>query len=144
MTSGPAQSPVGRLLRLGGLVGRVGASLAVEQIVSLVRSGPSKKVHQMENLVRNADRIVHALGELKGAAMKVGQMLSLQDSLLPPEVAEILRTLQKEAPPIPFETVTAQLDRELPRWRKTFARLEPRAVAAGRERVEARRRAAAP
>ena len=130
MTSGPAQSPVGRLLRLGGLVGRVGASLAVEQIVSLVRSGPSKKVHQMENLVRNADRIVHALGELKGAAMKVGQMLSLQDSLLPPEVAEILRTLQKEAPPIPFETVTAQLDRELPRWRKTFARLEPRAVAA--------------
>jgi predicted unusual protein kinase regulating ubiquinone biosynthesis (AarF/ABC1/UbiB family) len=108
----------------------VGASLAVEQLVSLVRSGPSKKAHQMGNLVRNADRIVHALGELKGAAMKVGQMLSLQDRLLPPEVAEVLRTLQRQAPPIPFETVTAQLDRELPGWKKTFATLEPRAVAA--------------
>ena len=130
MTKGPASSPVGRLLRLGGLVGRVGASLAVEQVLSLIRSGPSKQVHQLENLVRNADRIVHALGKLKGAAMKVGQMLSLQDSLLPPEVAEVLRTLQRQAPPIPFPTVTRQLDKELPGWKKTIARLEPEAVAA--------------
>ena len=99
-----ASSPVGRLLRLGGLVGRVGASVAVEQLVSLVRSGPSRRAHELGNLVRNADRIVHLLGELKGGAMKVGQMMSLQDSLLPPEVAEVLRTLQKEAPPVPFET----------------------------------------
>ena len=130
MTKGPASSPVGRLLRLGGLVGRVGASLAVEQVLSLIRSGPSKQVHQLENLVRNADRIVHALGKLKGAAMKVGQMLSLQDSLLPPEVAEVLRKLQRQAPPIPFPTVTRQLDKELPDWKKTIARLEPEAVAA--------------
>ena len=125
-----ASSPLGRLLRLGGLVGRVGASLAVEQLVSLVRSGPSRRVHEMGNLVRNADRIVHLLGELKGGAMKVGQMMSLQDGLLPPEVAEVLRTLQKEAPPVPFETVTRQLDAELPRWRRTIADLSPRAVAA--------------
>ncbi len=111
-------------------MGRVGASLAVEQLLSLVRSGPSREKHQLGNLVRNADRIVHALGELKGAAMKVGQMLSLQDSLLPPEVAEVLRTLQRQAPPIPFEAVTRQLDRELPGWKKTFRSLEPQAVAA--------------
>jgi predicted unusual protein kinase regulating ubiquinone biosynthesis (AarF/ABC1/UbiB family) len=130
LTSGPASSPVGRLLRLGSLVGRVGASLAVEQLFSLIRSGPSRQAHQLGNLVRNADRIVHALGKLKGAAMKVGQMLSLQDSLLPPEVAEVLHTLQRQAPPIPFETVKRQLDKELPEWKRTFARLEPEAVAA--------------
>ena len=130
MTKGPASSPVGRLLRLGGLVGRVGTSLAVEQVLSLIRSGPSRQAHQLGNLVRNADRIVHALGKLKGAAMKVGQMLSLQDSLLPPEVTEVLRTLQRQAPPIPFEAVTRQMDKELPGWRKTFAKLEPEAVAA--------------
>jgi predicted unusual protein kinase regulating ubiquinone biosynthesis (AarF/ABC1/UbiB family) len=130
LTSGPASSPVGRLLKLGGLVGRVGASLAVEQLLSLARSGPSRQAHQLENLVRNADRIVHALGQLKGGAMKVGQMLSLQDGLLPPEVAEVLRTLQKEAPPIPFETVTGQLDEQLPGWKRTFRSLEPEAVAA--------------
>jgi predicted unusual protein kinase regulating ubiquinone biosynthesis (AarF/ABC1/UbiB family) len=57
-------------------------------------------------------------------------MLSLQDSLLPPEVAEVLRTLQQQAPPIPFETVKSQLSSELPNWKKVIARLEPQAIAA--------------
>jgi predicted unusual protein kinase regulating ubiquinone biosynthesis (AarF/ABC1/UbiB family) len=97
--SGPASSPLERLLRLGSLVGRVGASVAVEQLISLVRSGPSRKLHQVANLVLNAERIVRELGQLKGAAMKVGQMLSLQDALLPPEVTAVLRSLQQQAPP---------------------------------------------
>jgi predicted unusual protein kinase regulating ubiquinone biosynthesis (AarF/ABC1/UbiB family) len=128
--SGPSRSPIARLLRLGSLVGRVGASVAVEQIVSLVRSGPSRKLHQIANLARNAERIARELGQMKGAAMKVGQMLSLQDALLPPEVTYILRTLQQQAPPIPFELVKRQLDAELPGWRKTIKRLEHEAIAA--------------
>ncbi len=128
--SGPSQSPIGRLLRLGSLVGRVGASVAVEQLISLVRSGPSRKLHQVANLVRNAERIVRELGELKGAAMKVGQMLSLQDAFLPPEVTGVLRALQQQAPPIPFDLVKRQLNAELPGWRKTIKRLEPEAIAA--------------
>jgi predicted unusual protein kinase regulating ubiquinone biosynthesis (AarF/ABC1/UbiB family) len=130
MTDGPARSPFGRLVRLGSLAGRVGASFAVEQLLSLVRSGPSRQVHQLSNLVRNAERVVRALGELKGAAMKVGQMLSLQDALLPPEVAGILRALQRQAPPIPFDAVTRQLDEELPKWRETIQHLAPEAIAA--------------
>ncbi len=126
----PASSPVRRLLRLGGLAGRVGASLASEQILSLGRSGASRDAHRLDTLVRNAGRIARALGELKGAAMKVGQMLSLQDSLLPPEVAEVLRTLQKQSPPMPFEVVQDELDVELPAWRDLFVRLEPEAFAA--------------
>lgn len=127
---GPTSSPIGRLLRLGSLVGRIGASVAVEQLFSLVRSGPSRKLHQIANLVRNAERIVHDLGELKGAAMKVGQMLSLQDTLLPPEVTAVLRSLQQQAPPIPFDAMKRQLDAELPGWRKTIKGLEPAAIAA--------------
>src|SRR5450756_82627 len=133
--SGPARSPLERLLRLGSLVGRVGASVAVEQLLSLVRSGPSRQLHQVANLVLNAERIVHDLGELKGAAMKVGQMLSLQDSLLPPEVTCLLRALQQQAPPIPFDAVKRHLDAELPGWRKTIKRLEPAAIAAGSSRL---------
>ncbi len=128
--NGPARSPIERLLRLGSLVGRVGASVAVEQLLSLVLSGPSRQTHQLANLVRNAERIVDDLGELKGAAMKVGQILSLQDAMLPPEVAGVLRTLQRQAPPIPFDVVQRQLDAELPDWRKTIKQLEPAAIAA--------------
>jgi predicted unusual protein kinase regulating ubiquinone biosynthesis (AarF/ABC1/UbiB family) len=126
----PASSPVRRLLRLGSLAGRVGASLAGEQILALARSGPSRASHRLDTLVRNAGRIARALGELKGAAMKVGQMLSLQDSILPPEVAEVLRSLQKQSPPMPFEVVEDELDVELPAWRDLFVRIEPEAFAA--------------
>ncbi len=98
-------SAVRRFLKLGGLAGRVGASVATSQALDLVRSGPTKKARQTENLVKNALRIVETLGELKGAAMKVGQMMSLHEGLLPPEVAEVLRSLQKEAPRVPAEVM---------------------------------------
>lgn len=130
LKNGPASSPLARMLRLGSLVGRVGASVAVEQLFSLVLSGPSRQAHQVANLVVNAERIVRELGQLKGAAMKVGQMLSLQDSLLPPEVTGILSALQRQAPPIPFSVVQRQLDAELPGWRGVIERLEPAAIAA--------------
>jgi len=98
-------SAVRRFLKLGGLAGRVGASVVTNQALDLVRSGPTKKARQTENLVINALRIVETLGELKGAAMKIGQMLSLHEGMLPPEVAEVLRSLQKEAPRVPAEVM---------------------------------------
>jgi predicted unusual protein kinase regulating ubiquinone biosynthesis (AarF/ABC1/UbiB family) len=94
-----------RFLKLGGLAGRVGASVAGDQVLNLVRSAPAKHIRQTENLVRNATRIVETLGEMKGAAMKVGQMLSLHEGLLPPEVAAVLTALQKEAPRVPPEVM---------------------------------------
>ena len=105
--SGPARSPIERRLWLGSLVGRVGASVAVEQLLSLVRSGPSRQLHQVANLVLNAERIVHDLGELKGAAMKLGQMLSLQDTLLPPEVTRTSRTSPSTPTAASSSTTTA-------------------------------------
>jgi len=50
------KSPLARLLRLGSLVGRVGASVTIEQLFSLVCSGPSRQLHQVANLVLNAER----------------------------------------------------------------------------------------
>jgi len=85
-----------RFVKLGGLAGRVGASVLANQVLEVARAGPAKQIRKTENLVRNATRIVETLGEMKGAAMKVGQMLSLHDGMLPPEVAEVLRGLQKE------------------------------------------------
>jgi predicted unusual protein kinase regulating ubiquinone biosynthesis (AarF/ABC1/UbiB family) len=123
-------SPVRRLLRLGGLVTRVGASVAGHQLAGLTRSGEGRERARTENLVRNAARIVSTLGEMKGAAMKVGQMLSLHDSILPPEVAEVLRSLQKEAPRIPFEVVQEELALELPGYERLFREIEPEAFAA--------------
>jgi predicted unusual protein kinase regulating ubiquinone biosynthesis (AarF/ABC1/UbiB family) len=119
-----------RFLKLGGLAGRVGVSVVGNQALDFVRSGPEKNIRRTENLVKNALRIVETLGELKGAAMKVGQMLSLHEGLLPPEVAEILRGLQKEAPRVPAEVMEFEVRGSLPEFDRLFETFDFEAFAA--------------
>jgi len=123
-------SSVGRFVTLGGLAGRVGASVVGNQVLELVRSGPARQLRRTENLVRNAARIAETLGELKGAAMKVGQMLSLHEGLLPPEVAEVLRSLQREAPRVPAEVMEDEIRGSLENFDELFERLDFEAFAA--------------
>ncbi|GGL56523.1 ABC transporter ATP-binding protein [Microlunatus endophyticus] len=84
---------------------------------------------------RTADQLFRVLGELKGGAMKVGQMMSMMESYLPDEVAapyrEKLSMLRDSAPPMPTSRVHAVLARELgPDWRSNFERFDPRPAAA--------------
>ncbi len=123
-------SAFGRFVKVGGLVGRVGVSVLSEQAVSLLRDGPTKQLKKAENMVRNAVRIAETLGEMKGAAMKVGQMLSLHEGLLPPEVSAVLSVLQKEAPSVSFDVMERELRRELDDFDALFESLEPEAFAA--------------
>ena len=102
-------SALRRFISLGTLAGRVSTSIAGDHLLGAVLSGPARQARRTENLVRNATRVVETLGQLKGAAMKVGQMLSLHEGLLPPEVAEVLRTLQRQAPRVPAEVMEYEI-----------------------------------
>ncbi len=123
-------SAMRRFVKLGGLAGRVGASVVGNQVLDVARTGPGKQVKKTENLVRNAMRIVETLGEMKGAAMKVGQMLSLHEGMLPPEVAEVLRGLQKEAPRVPAEVMEYEIRGALENYEDLFESLDLEAFAA--------------
>ncbi len=94
-------------------MGRVGTSVATARALEFARSDVGKQVRTTENLLKNAIRIAETLGELKGAAMKVGQMLSLHEGLLPDEVAEVLRTLQRQAPSVPSEVMRFEVEGSL-------------------------------
>ena len=98
-----------RFLKLGGAVGRAGASVAAERLLGVMRGADSRAEHRRQNLVENVTLVVETLGKLKGATMKLGQMLSLHQGLLPPEVAEVLRSLQKEAPQVPSEVMEYEI-----------------------------------
>jgi len=126
----PKSSAFGRLLELGSLAVRAGVSTVGARIAEVGRPAPRKAELRTAELVRNAHRLVATLGELKGAAMKVGQMLSLQDAFLPPEVAAVLRTLQAETPSLPLEMVEEQLEGELGDPLQIFASFEEEAFAA--------------
>lgn len=123
-------SAVGRLFKLGGVATQVGMSLAAQQATSFLFSDPIAQARKTEKFVLNAIRVTEALGELKGAAMKVGQMLSVHEGLMPPEVNAILRSLQKDAPQVPFERMEAVLRSELPDYDTLFESLEPEPIAA--------------
>jgi len=112
-------------------MGRVGASVLTERAVDFAMSGPTQQIRRTENLVKNAARIVDTLGEMKGAAMKVGQMLSLYEGMLPPEAAEVLRSLQQEAPRVPPEIMRYEVEGSLGgKVDDHFAELEEEAYAA--------------
>ena len=118
------------MTRLGGLAGRVGASVLGSKLRALGKPESERQEIQLASLLNNASRVVETLGEMKGAAMKVGQMLSLHEGILPKEVLEVLRPLQGEAPRVEFETMLQQVRRELPQSEALFESIEPESFAA--------------
>jgi predicted unusual protein kinase regulating ubiquinone biosynthesis (AarF/ABC1/UbiB family) len=124
-------SSLERLARLAGLAGRVGLSLATSRLLSTVQTQAVRQAQRTDALVRNAARIVETLGRMKGGAMKAGQMLSLHVDILPPEVAEILRALQNEAPRVPAEVMEYEVQGALgPRFDRLFRSFDREAFAA--------------
>jgi len=122
-------SAFSRMIELGALAGKVGVSLLAEKTASLFRSETSAKENLAENLIKNAWRVAETLGRLRGAAMKVGQMLSLHEGVLPKEVMEVLSLLQKDAPSIPFSDIMAQVRKNIADP-SIFASIEEKAYAA--------------
>jgi len=82
--------------------------------------------------VEQARVLAQGLGELKGAAMKVGQLLSIDSGdLIPEQASEILSRLQGKAEPVGFDVMKRVLEEDLgPTYRDRFDRLEGQAAAA--------------
>jgi predicted unusual protein kinase regulating ubiquinone biosynthesis (AarF/ABC1/UbiB family) len=80
----------------------------------------------------NARRLAARLGRLRGAAMKVGQLVSLQgEDVLPPEFAQALAVLRAQATPMPLQQLRGVLGREFGKgWERRFATFDYEPVAA--------------
>jgi len=101
-----------RFFKLSGLTARVSTSYTGQRLKEFFQGAGKAAGSRAETHIRNAERIVKALGELKGAAMKVGQAVSIHADLLPKEFAEILSSLQRSAPPMAYEEIEAQIQAE--------------------------------
>jgi predicted unusual protein kinase regulating ubiquinone biosynthesis (AarF/ABC1/UbiB family) len=104
---GPPSSRLARLRRLAGLGAQLGSDALARSVKRLAGAEPSRLSEGA------AERLVQTLGDLKGAAMKLGQAASMDPDLFPPEVRALLARLYNEAPPMPFERVAAVLEEEL-------------------------------
>jgi len=83
-----------------GLFGRVRRTAS-----AALRTGTSALLRSGKLDARTAERLALSLGELKGIAMKLGQILSYLDTPLPEETRRVLAVLQVKSQPTPFEKI---------------------------------------
>lgn len=126
--------PSGRLSRLGHfgrLAGGVAGGMAAEGVRRLA-AGERPRLGDLLLTPGNAKRIADRLSHLRGAALKLGQMISMDaGDLLPPELATILATVRNQAYRMPPQQLDGVLKREWGAdWRRRFARFDATPIAA--------------
>ncbi|HMS59712.1 MAG TPA: AarF/ABC1/UbiB kinase family protein, partial [Tepidiformaceae bacterium] len=116
-----------RSVRPAGLAGRA----AVRWAGTYLAFGDARRRKREQFVLRTAEDVTRTMGDMKGAVMKVGQVLSMMTGVLPDEMAGQLATLQSNAPPMAFELVEQVFHDEfgLPP-RKVFRRFEHEPFAA--------------
>jgi predicted unusual protein kinase regulating ubiquinone biosynthesis (AarF/ABC1/UbiB family) len=120
-----------RVFKVGELATSVGSSYLWEALKSPFRSAGKRQQALLDTHIRNAIRIVESSKELKGAFMKLVQMLSMRDDILPAEALAVLSVVQSQVPPMAYAEIRAQVKRELGSYpEELFAAFEPDAFAA--------------
>ncbi|MEM7709216.1 MAG: AarF/ABC1/UbiB kinase family protein, partial [Pseudomonadota bacterium] len=101
---------LGRLARLGSLGAGVAGRMALDGAMQL---GQGRRPAMRDLLLtpRNVSRVTEQLAQMRGAAMKVGQLVSMDTGeLLPPELSQIMARLRADAdfmPPAQLKRVLA-------------------------------------
>lgn len=110
-----ATSRYGRIAKLGGLTTRVTTSYLGQKVAGLFQDDETRKAALDRLHLDNAEQIATSLGQLKGAAMKVGQAVAqIAEGIdLPPDARAVLGRLHDKAEPVPFEQVRARVEAEL-------------------------------
>src|SRR6266480_4567433 len=112
--------PKGRVRRsakLGSALGVQATRYAGTRAAAVARSETGARERLEARHLATAQKMVATLGEMKGAAMKLGQLASFIDTeFLPPEYREIYQEqfakLRTSAPAMPWERVVGVLEEE--------------------------------
>jgi predicted unusual protein kinase regulating ubiquinone biosynthesis (AarF/ABC1/UbiB family) len=122
---------LGRLLRLGLAAGELVLGGMAEGVRRLAEGEPLGATQALLT-GPNARRLAQRLARLRGAAMKLGQLLSLEgEEFLPREAAAALSVLRAGAEPMPLAQLHRVLGREYGKgWQARFERFDDEPLAA--------------
>jgi predicted unusual protein kinase regulating ubiquinone biosynthesis (AarF/ABC1/UbiB family) len=109
---------VRRTAKIGGLAAGQAIRQAGTRAANVTRDQEGKRVALERRHIEAAEQIVTALGTMKGAAMKIGQVLSFLDvGLVPPEYQEEfqkkLAKLRDAAPTVTFKDMKKVIESQL-------------------------------
>ncbi|AEG32058.1 ABC1 kinase family protein [Thiomicrospira cyclica] len=98
-----------RLARLGKVAGGMAGSIIYQGTKQWLQGEQPTKQSLLLS-TQNIQRLTNELAKMRGAAMKVGQLLSLDaGELIPDELAVILAQLRNQAPAMPISQLQTQL-----------------------------------
>ena len=89
-----------RNARMAQLGSSLGATYASNRARRIFASTERRDALDAELELKTAEQVADALGSMKGALMKIGQMASFLDNGLPEPIREALAQLQQNAPPM--------------------------------------------
>ena len=126
--------PASRMARMGKL-GSLTASVATNMALNGVKQLAQGKRPSLRGLLltpSNVKRVSDQLAQMRGAAMKIGQLMSMDTGeVLPPELSQILVRLRDSANPMPPAQLKKVLNAEWPKqWLQSFQSFNVRSIAA--------------
>src|SRR3954467_1305017 len=118
MAAPPPTSRLSRTRRVGGLVAGQGLRWAGTQAANALRSPERAEAATGERAAALARELGEQLGHMRGAAMKIGQVLSTVDFTAIPQgereaFKQTLAALRDDVPPLPFSRVEKLIRSEL-------------------------------
>ncbi|TPX55046.1 hypothetical protein SeMB42_g00034 [Synchytrium endobioticum] len=124
-------SRIERLFNYSGIAAGVGLGMvseAMKRAVGASTSAGGSLVLSAENV----ERIVAGLSRMRGAALKLGQMLSIQDNkMMPAEVEALMQSVQNSANYMPDSQLETVMKRELgENWLSKFSHFDRIPIAA--------------
>src|SRR3712207_78154 len=129
-------SRIRRTAKVGGLLGGQTARNYATKAANLTRDEEGRPRAAEKRQIEAAEQIVEVLGQMKGAAMKIGQVASFIDIAgLPPEVSdrfqEKLAELRDSAPQVSFKDMRKVIEHDLGEpLKELFADFEQEPLAA--------------
>ncbi|KAG0373961.1 hypothetical protein BGX24_011022 [Mortierella sp. AD032] len=125
-------SRVSRLLHYGGLAASLGVGALTETVRRSVGRGTANADSPAFLTPANMDRLVSKLTRMRGAALKLGQMLSIQDNkMLPPELEEVLLRVQNSANFMPEKQMRKVMSQTMgSNWESEFSEFGMTPIAA--------------
>lgn len=120
-----------RRLSIGFAGAKGGLGLLQAKAGSLLLPKEQQKAHNDKALEREAHRFVAHLGELKGAYVKIGQMLALYgEHILPAQLTDALHTLESSTKPLDWDAIEQTLIEQLDAQLRTELEVDPTPMAA--------------
>lgn len=123
---------ISRLWHMGRATGDLAAGIGIKGLIEIARSRGAPHPARVQISPEHTRRFADRLARMRGAAMKMGQLMSMDGTdILTPEAAEILSMLRDRAEPMPLSQLAGVLEAEYGAgWDKRFKRFDFTPIAA--------------